>query len=128
MSITCAVGSQNAIGQDVPVVDDRWDLGVAERFSVDPGVINGYSSSRARGRSPTTRGLLAGCTIAHGTLIAWCAGVNFLQMIGAKVSLGNGEAVHAEMRRHGKHMAADFARPDSGAESSAESLDSQRSS
>lgn len=51
----------------------------------------GYSSSGARGRSPTIRGMLAGCTIAHGTLVAWCAGVNFQQMIGAKYRSGMGK-------------------------------------
>jgi hypothetical protein len=42
-----------------------------------PGVVNGYSSSRARGRSPTIRAMLAGCTITHGTLVASCAGIDF---------------------------------------------------
>jgi hypothetical protein len=37
MSIIRTVGSQNAIGKDVPVVVDRWDLGVAERFTVESG-------------------------------------------------------------------------------------------
>lgn len=48
----------------------------------------GYTSSRARGRSPAIEGMLAGSTDTSGTLDAWFAGVNFLQMIDRKWGSG----------------------------------------
>jgi hypothetical protein len=87
MSIIRTVGSQNAIGKDVPVVVDRWDLGVEERFTVESGSREGlYVESLGviarvvpgEGRQQSEPCWLdARLSMGHGTLVVWCAGVDF---------------------------------------------------